>query len=759
MLGDPPTVHAGLLLAFAAASALLGAAVARKRRVPGRAPFVAFTLAVVVWTVPYAAGLLTRADGVRVALEAVAWVGRASIAVPFLLFALAYTGRDEHVTPRTVAALAAPPAAAVVLVWTSAWHDLFWATDPRAIVVDGLSLVVAAQGPAFWAVTAYAYALLAVGAVLVLRLVVVSEALYADQSLLLGVGVAAPFVGNLATVLPPHPIPGFDYTPYAFAVTAVAFGYALFRSRLFDSVPATRALGRATAVGAVDAGILVVDGDERVVYANPAAADLADADPAALLGRDVRSLVDVAALDYGVEDAVAEFERDGRVHEVRSSPVTDRHDRTIGHALIVYDVTARRRRERRLATQRDELERLEELNAAIRGVHRALVSATDRAGIERAVAERLAEGSLYRTACVADLATWTGDADRWVVAGEDADPRPPSVDPERLDREGRSRARAAADDAADPDRGAGAGAGAVPEGSVRRSPRAPTAAADGGTWCVVPLVSGRTVYGALGLFTDRDGVDDREHDVLGELGRIVGRAIDGAETRQLLSAGTVVELELVRDDGGDPLVAAAGETGRAELAGLVPARDGGAVAYVRVEGDDATAAAERLAAAAGDDVRPVRGDDPDSPLEWRVAADGLLGVLVDGGNVRTAETDAGDGTVRYVVELSSGDAARALIDGLSDRVPSVRVAAKRERSGPVEEGTDLSGDALAGMTDRQRESLEAAYRAGYFETPRDSTAEEVADSLDIASPTLHAHLRKAQDSLLSDLFDAGEGNG
>jgi predicted DNA binding protein len=142
-----------------------------------------------------------------------------------------------------------------------------------------------------------------------------------------------------------------------------------------------------------------------------------------------------------------------------------------------------------------------------------------------------------------------------------------------------------------------------------------------------------------------------------------------------------------------------------------------------------------------------------------VAADGLLGVLVDGGNVRTAETDAGDGTVRYVVEVSSGDAARALIDGLRDRFPSVRVAAKRERSGPVEEGTDLSGDALAGMTDRQRESLEAAYRAGYFETPRDSTAEDVADSLDIASPTLHAHLRKAQDSLLSDLFDAGEGNG
>ena len=29
------------------------------------------------------------------------------------------------------------------------------------------------------------------------------------------------------------------------------------------------------------------------------------------------------------------------------------------------------------------------------------------------------------------------------------------------------------------------------------------------------------------------------------------------------------------------------------------------------------------------------------------------------------------------------------------------------------------------MTDRQREALEAAFRAGYFDWPRDSTAEEV----------------------------------
>ena len=57
------------------------------------------------------------------------------------------------------------------------------------------------------------------------------------------------------------------------------------------------------------------------------------------------------------------------------------------------------------------------------------------------------------------------------------------------------------------------------------------------------------------------------------------------------------------------------------------------------------------------------------------------------------------------------------------------------------------------MTDRQREALEAAYRAGYFDWPRESTAEEVAESPDITSATLHSHLRKAESRLVETFFE------
>jgi len=57
------------------------------------------------------------------------------------------------------------------------------------------------------------------------------------------------------------------------------------------------------------------------------------------------------------------------------------------------------------------------------------------------------------------------------------------------------------------------------------------------------------------------------------------------------------------------------------------------------------------------------------------------------------------------------------------------------------------------LTDRQQEVLRSAYLAGYYEWPRDTTAEQLADQLDIASATLHQHLRRAERNLLDTLLE------
>ena len=54
-----------------------------------------------------------------------------------------------------------------------------------------------------------------------------------------------------------------------------------------------------------------------------------------------------------------------------------------------------------------------------------------------------------------------------------------------------------------------------------------------------------------------------------------------------------------------------------------------------------------------------------------------------------------------------------------------------------------------GLTDRQQEALRLAISRGYYESPRQVTAEELAEELGISQPSLSALLRRGERQLLS----------
>ena len=57
------------------------------------------------------------------------------------------------------------------------------------------------------------------------------------------------------------------------------------------------------------------------------------------------------------------------------------------------------------------------------------------------------------------------------------------------------------------------------------------------------------------------------------------------------------------------------------------------------------------------------------------------------------------------------------------------------------------------LTEKQREVLMAAYKLGYYEIPRKITSEELAKELGIVDSTLVEHLRKAEQRLMTQLFE------
>ncbi|WP_435348431.1 histidine kinase N-terminal 7TM domain-containing protein [Haloarchaeobius sp. HRN-SO-5] len=702
-------------------------------------------------------GLLGMGDALRMGLENVQWAGTVSIPVFWLAFALEYTGHEDLLTRRTLGAVSVVPAVTAVLVWTSRYQSLVW-TENDVVTREGLVLLDQTFGPWLWGFMVYAYVLVAVGSFLLLRLVVLSDYLYTDQALLLVVGLAVPTVVNALTVLEVMPVAGvaLDMTPYAFSVSGLAFGYAVFRRQLFDIVPATRRLGRQAAIADLNEGVVILDDASRVVYLNQRAASILDCDQRSSLATPVTDLAPDGALDLDRATLPAEVALGRSTYEVRSSTITDRNDAEIGYTLIFSDVTERKRRERRLRSQRVELERVNQLNDAIRGVNQVLVRATTRTQIETSVCDRLTTTTLYDGAWVIEDVDVGDAADVDVVSGttRPAAPTPdgganarddspagaptvddgsPSTDPELL-----AALEALSDNSAveaDP---------TVVDGTV--------ASTDGRSrsWALVPLANGPLIHGVLVLTTPReDAFGVQELSVLDELGDTIGHAISTVERRQLFVAETVTEVELLCAEPSDALVAIARQAeADLEVSGVVPADGSGVLLYLHVDGGDPDVVLEVAESMPGVE----KGRVTEETVELVLVDRSVLFPLVDHGAVIQRAT-VSDGRLRVVAALGRDSDVRATVEAVHDVAPDTSLVAKREREGPLSVMVEDDDDDLDALTDRQQEAIEAAFRAGYFEWPRDSTAEEVAEAMGISAPTLLAHLRKAENRLFTAFFE------
>jgi len=338
------------VFASALITGLLAVVAWRYPRRPGRRPFILLMLSVTIWSAGYGLGLLTPARGPRVALEQVQWIGIAFVPVWWLTFALEYSGFDRLVNSRTVVGMAVLPAITVLMALTNPLHRLFWASE-RLVIANDVVLIAQEFGPWYLLNLVYGYTLIAIGTLIMLRLAFSYDALYMDQSIALTIAALVPLVGNVLSNLGMAPLPGLDLTPFTFALTGIGIALAMFRYELFGLLPMTRQIGRDMAIADLEDGVIIVDAEGHIVDANQSAWDLVDRSRDSVLG-DPFGVVfdDPAATDPTEIPPVIQFDSEA-IYDVSTSEIHDNHDRLIGHAIILREVTEERLREQRLEVQ------------------------------------------------------------------------------------------------------------------------------------------------------------------------------------------------------------------------------------------------------------------------------------------------------------------------------------------------------------------------------------------------------------------------
>jgi predicted DNA binding protein len=274
----------------------------------------------------------------------------------------------------------------------------------------------------------------------------------------------------------------------------------------------------------------------------------------------------------------------------------------------------------------------------------------------------------------------------------------------------------------------------------------------------VPVVDGETDYGSLvARSVHPDAFDQAERTALRDLGRRIARRLTAVKRRRLLSGDSVLRLAVSYSDRTSAFVAlSADESCTVELEGVVPAESGAIVSFVRATGATPGAVLERVAA---DDrvegARLIRSFETEALLEVVLAESTPIGLFAAPGG-KVVDLTVEDGRARLVGEFPPGLDVRTLVEAVAADYPSVELHSKQERAEPTESSLAVERALEDELTDKQRSVLRGAYHAGYFEWPRGSTAEELADSMGVSSPTLHNHLRRAQQKLVGTALDEEE---
>jgi len=453
---------------------------------------------------------------------------------------------------------------------------------------------------------------------------------------------------------------------------------------------------------------------------------------------------DVETIEYRVETAAGE-----RWYEGRTAPLGDTIDGREAVVWVARDVTDRRRSQRELAESRNELTRLTRINGLINSILQSLVESTTREEIERTVCEGLANSEFYQFA-------WAGGP--WVKDEQMGPSVVSGIERERIERlvaattartdEENSLARAICESKS-------VVVSDIAESDVL-SERERQAMLDleMTSAVLVPLTYGTTQYGVLGISGACTGTSsDRELTALETLGELVAFAINAVKNRNLLLSDTAVELEFRVDSSRSEFGRLSVDLGcRFSLEGVVPVAEDRLLEYVSVEGVSAETVVDRL-----DDIeavekcRVVTDEGEECLLETEISGSGVNQLVKAGTVVKSAVSEGG--TVRYVTEASSDVSVRSVVDNFRTTYPEAELVSKREVDRPVHTTQQFRQTLAERMTEKQRTALQAAYFAGYYEYPRESTGQEVAESLGVASPTLHQHLHAAQRKLVATFLD------
>jgi PAS domain S-box-containing protein len=288
--------------------------------------------------------------------------------VPWVVFALQYTGRGHLVTRRSVALIAGPTA-------------VLWLAN---LVVSETSAVQALGVSSFL----YGIVLVVRGASLLLQTTARHGYLSVGIGLALGTAAVEPWFLSIAgfAVGSVTGLVLYWVAAGGFLFVGGLLAVAQYRFDAFEGTAAAGMLGRRAIVAESDDLVAIVDEDERVVAVNDATEQTLGVDRDTICGESLQTTFDTGVDSLSEADTYELTTAAGRrTFDAQVVPLRDGRDRVQGYLVSLRDVTERQIRTQRLAVLNRVLRHnLSNKLTSIRGYTRHLAEEYDDEYAQRA---------------------------------------------------------------------------------------------------------------------------------------------------------------------------------------------------------------------------------------------------------------------------------------------------------------------------------------------------------------------------------------
>jgi diguanylate cyclase (GGDEF)-like protein/PAS domain S-box-containing protein len=346
---------AGLILYANTIICLILALLVLARQVkPGGANFGLLMISLAVWSLAAALEDGSTEYAFKYTCSKLSYLGIATAPALLLMFALDYSRQSHWLGKRNLILLWIIPLISIGMAFTNENHLLLWSSVVPSPGTQG-EILVYNHGIYFWVHVAYSYACMLTATILIVRTALLFPKQYRSQAYIFFFASIIPWVGNLIYITGLSPIEGLDVTPLSFTLSTIILGWSIFRLQLFGMVP----IARDMVVENTSDGVLVLDNNNQILDANPAAAKLIFSEKGSLLGRNVEEVLkdfpDILTRFRGVQEGRVEINlntQPPKFLDVNITPLQDQRGLLNGRIFILRDVTARKEMETNEREQR-----------------------------------------------------------------------------------------------------------------------------------------------------------------------------------------------------------------------------------------------------------------------------------------------------------------------------------------------------------------------------------------------------------------------